>query len=590
MANPKGSSLTAKAGEDDVAAARAKAGELFRRKKYSAALDLYLQCAELEPNNAVHFNNISAVRLATEEWELAYLAACKALKLESSNTKAAYRKAKAMQKLRCYAGAVSVLRAATKAAPTEPAISTALKEAEAFAAQAATGSFDLMDLYTEKVKDLADYIGPVKIFASPNGRGVCVTKRVLPGELLFCENPMLKVLLSDVPYNADFASSDVFNLFSRASPKLIAQLHERCQSSVVLSRQVKTLYDGNTPGDQLTVPEMENLIKPFETEADLNRVLFQLPKSETASPSLQTLAGIVGTNSFGQKGKILTEDSLFGRVEREYVEESTLYLLGSFINHSCAANVVPVLLPSGAKMIRAGTELNPGDEIFIHYTTMEMPVSERRSKLRRWNFICKCPRCVVEEQLPKKVAELLNTLAADSKLKEPCGSIGRMKLGLDAANETAKQGLFRLVRARIKEMERAFTSTGLPLNQIYWLKASVLDAYRILRHVAGNNATPLGTDLQILLHDLEIRQAVVPGNISATEQSAVVALRDLPFLTKVIKLGLMHSSALPITPNGAKKLMIDSIRLRYGRTLSESQAEQLGKRIWAFIEKEFELG
>jgi len=267
-------------------------------------LDLYNQCLDLEPENALHFSNIAAVHLATEDWEPAYKAASSAYKLDPGNVKAAYRKAKSMQKLTCYAGAVSVLRGF---APANAAITNALKEAEELAAQATSGSYDFMSIYTENLKkDVADCVGPVKVFNSPTGRGLCVTKKVLPGELLFVESPLVSCLTSNLSFDIN-TSDRVTN--TEAHTELISKLYKHCSNSPFFSRRVKVLYDGMTPLRELKIPEMRNLICPFEIEADLKNLLRSSP--EIAPPSMKSLAGIASKNPFGQRGSNVVQDRIF---------------------------------------------------------------------------------------------------------------------------------------------------------------------------------------------------------------------------------------------------------------------------------------
>ncbi|KAL4541505.1 hypothetical protein Ndes2437B_g05864 [Nannochloris sp. 'desiccata'] len=470
-------------GDGDVAALRAQAGDLYKKKDYTAALDLYNQCVSLEPTNATHFSNIAAVHFATENWELAYKAASCAYVLDAGNVKAAYRKAKSMQKLRCYAGAALVLQGA----PADAAITAALKEAKVLAAQAANASFDLLGIYTGNVKsEVADYVGPVKIFNSPTGRGLCVTKEVLPGELLFVENPLVSSSTSKPSLNIN-TSKRLKNTESHT--ELISKLYNQCSTSAVFSRRVKVLYDGRTPLWELTTPEMHNLICPFETEADLNKVL--LSKAKIAPPSIKSLAGIASENTLGQRGDTVVEDTMFGPKSKEKstkIDESSLYVLTSIINHSCVSNASLLALPCGAIVVRAAVELKPGDKVFIQYIDVAKPLKKRRKMLKSgWGFKCKCPRCVAEVKLPKNVTDLLSSLAEDTKYDgNSCGIIARMQQKLNQASDkdSAKEALWYTICPRIEEVERALTATGLPATQLNWFKASVLSAYLIMKEAA----------------------------------------------------------------------------------------------------------
>lgn len=249
------------------------------------------------------------------------------------------------------------------------------------------------------------------------------------------------------------------------------------------------LYDGRTPLWELTTPEMHNLICPFETEADLNKVL--LSKAKIAPPSIKSLAGIASENTLGQRGDTVVEDTMFGPKSKEKstkIDESSLYVLTSIINHSCVSNASLLALPCGAIVVRAAVELKPGDKVFIQYIDVAKPLKKRRKMLKSgWGFKCKCPRCVAEVKLPKNVTDLLSSLAEDTKYDgNSCGIIARMQQKLNQASDkdSAKEALWYTICPRIEEVERALTATGLPATQLNWFKASVLSAYLIMKEAA----------------------------------------------------------------------------------------------------------
>jgi hypothetical protein len=345
---------------------------------------------------------------------------------------------------------------------------------------------------------------------------------------------------------------------------------------------VQTLSDGITSAEQLAVPEIRNCIAPFETEADLNHALAAEKK---APPSKENVAAIVKRNAFGERVAPVRQDDIFAPVDRSdesnYVNSTTLYLLTSFINHSCVSNVTVVQLPSsGAHFIRAATELQPGDELFIQYKSVMVPRSDRNKSLRTWGFVCKCPRCLIEEQLPKEVTDLLNKLAQDANYsKEPEGSIGEMRLKLDKSNECEKETLLHIICARVAELEKALLSTGLPSTQLDWVRASVFSAYRIMK-AASDSKAGAKEYLRVAARNLEIEQAVSPGDEGVAMEVAILAFKDAPKVEMWADNGEVPRSSVCITTVAAKKLMRDCIRSRYGRELTDSEAEQLGERIY----------
>jgi hypothetical protein len=70
-----------------------------------------------------------------------------------------------------------------------------------------------------------------------------------------------------------------------------------------------------------------------------------------------------------------------------------LYILPSFLNHSCEPNCAYV--HDGLKMsIRSIRDIEPGTQLYITYTELTDPLEKRRESLKDgYHFTCKCQRC-----------------------------------------------------------------------------------------------------------------------------------------------------------------------------------------------------
>ena len=64
--------------------------------------------------------------------------------------------------------------------------------------------------------------------------------------------------------------------------------------------------------------------------------------------------------------------------------------------------------------------LPAGDEVTISYIgNIEVAVSQRRHRLLQgWDFRCKCPRCEVEDRLPRSITRLVATITDQMKAEE----------------------------------------------------------------------------------------------------------------------------------------------------------------------------
>ena len=97
--------------ETDISTLRSIGKELFSKGDYQGALKAYERWLELEPESSMAHSNKSAAHMVLKQWESTYLSARRAQELDPSNVKAAYRRGVALMRMRCYAGAVSVLEA-----------------------------------------------------------------------------------------------------------------------------------------------------------------------------------------------------------------------------------------------------------------------------------------------------------------------------------------------------------------------------------------------------------------------------------------------------------------------------------------------
>ena len=98
---------------------KSQANQYFKTENYPKAIEFYTQCIQLNPNNAVYYENRSIVHLRSGNFELALEDATKAIETDKSRTKAYYRRAAAYESLEKYKLALKDCKEAEKMKPND---------------------------------------------------------------------------------------------------------------------------------------------------------------------------------------------------------------------------------------------------------------------------------------------------------------------------------------------------------------------------------------------------------------------------------------------------------------------------------------
>ncbi|KAJ7575609.1 hypothetical protein C8J56DRAFT_838010, partial [Mycena floridula] len=192
------------------------------------------------------------------------------------------------------------------------------------------------------------------------GLGVFTTRKVLVGELLFAERPLL------ITPQGLWVSDDV-----RSADNTKDRLHQ-----IALDEREKRL---------------EILLNRFDSDADKVRVmaLHNSHKEDGSGPIL----GIVRTNGFGAP-KELRHRGLEG-IKYDY---SILCDQGSRINHSCSPNITCAWdAASFCMKFRAVRNVEAGEEITFSYCDALAPRADRQKELKPYGFKCTCTACLHPE-------------------------------------------------------------------------------------------------------------------------------------------------------------------------------------------------
>lgn len=217
-----------------------------------------------------------------------------------------------------------------------------------------------------------DYVGPVFIDRTSDGRGrgLFASQDFHAGDPLIVSNP--------------FAAA----LNDPCSVQLFSKINTIVRESATALQQLYFLAGSNFH-DGLPVPSVslfDRSIDPIETPKDL--------KFDEAR-----IMHIINVNSF--------EGELSAPKSKPATKLTGLWLLPSFINHSCSPNASRLVVGE-AMFIHAASDIRAKEEITIAYTDVLYPFRKRQEALEKmgFGFRCKCKRCLAERSVEKPLQEI----------------------------------------------------------------------------------------------------------------------------------------------------------------------------------------
>ncbi|KAH7281496.1 hypothetical protein KP509_36G050700 [Ceratopteris richardii] len=220
----------------------------------------------------------------------------------------------------------------------------------------------------------ADYIGPVKVARTPDGRGrrLFATQDVRAGTLLLISNPM--AMSYDDPHRV----------------LLLMRLVAHAQDDPLFLKQMYCLAHTQSSQDEMEVPSMDFLASPPRSPSDYGTDVHVDPSR---------IMDIIMLNSFE------------GEFKDDNQESKTwfcgLYLIASLINHSCHRNASRLIV-RGTMILHAATDIQKGEEITITYISTVAPLELRHksSLAMKFGFKCKCKGCIVEDSLRHSLSDV----------------------------------------------------------------------------------------------------------------------------------------------------------------------------------------
>ncbi|CAL0312230.1 unnamed protein product [Lupinus luteus] len=225
-----------------------------------------------------------------------------------------------------------------------------------------TGSIDLSDWvgsgFQGKAPELAEHVGAVQIRKSEiSRRGMFAIKNIDAGSLIL----VTKAIAMERSILRDF----------------IRKCHK--------TRDLIGMLSSGEDDEGLEVPDID-IFRPETSEN----------KDSSEEIDMGKLLAILDVNS-------LTEDAVSVNVSRKNNDcyGVGLWLLPSFINHSCCPNARRLHV-GDYLVVHASKDLKADEEVTFAYFDPLCPLHKRREMSMTWGIHCKCKRCKFEEDMFSK--------------------------------------------------------------------------------------------------------------------------------------------------------------------------------------------
>ncbi|KAM7268984.1 hypothetical protein ACFE04_024481 [Oxalis oulophora] len=256
-----------------------------------------------------------------------------------------------------------------------------LDKCKKFESQSKTGAFDISDWvlngFRGKCPELAEYIGAVQVKKSEiSGRGLFATKNIEAGNLVVVTKAV--AIERGILSGKEESDENIQLVMWKSFIDKVIDTAAKCERS---NHLISLLSSGENE-NQLDTPDI-TVFRP-ETEFD---------SYSTEKIDKERILSILDVNS-------LVEDSISAKVlgKNSGFYGVGLWLLASFINHSCTPNARRLHIGDHI-VILMSRDIKAGEEITFAYFDVLSPLTKRKEMLKSWGFHCRCNRCKFEETL-----------------------------------------------------------------------------------------------------------------------------------------------------------------------------------------------
>lgn len=321
--------------------------------------------------------NLAAVFLELGYFEDVIAAVSEVLKLFPDEKKALLRAGKAHYRLRQYDDAFTYFGKYCKLYPDDSTGNCELTNTKT-RLEEQRGQINIPELEMQSRLDplrkleCADYVGPVKVVdISGKGRGLVATKDIKMGTLLMVSKALASTLNPKATLGFEIHANNSVNL-TRRSAAVVSQLTE------MLMKNPKT-YDAII----YNLSTGENPRKNVQLFCDPDT------KKEPIC-DVEVIKAIDHCNAFGIYSSD-HEQQLYS-FSGDHKTGGGLFVLPSFMNHSCTPNVFHYYY-NDVLVIYSAKKLKAGEEILTSYVPINESYEKRSEMLKQRGFICHCIRC-----------------------------------------------------------------------------------------------------------------------------------------------------------------------------------------------------
>lgn len=390
--------------EDYLQQLRSKATQLFIREEWKDSIDAYShfitnctnqlshsqshsETQKLHKSLCIALCNRAEAKSKLRDFHTALQDCDHALQFDPSHFKTLICKGKILLSLNRYSTALHCFKNAmldSQASGNSECLSGYLEKCKKFEFLSRTGSLDLSDWVSNgfpgKAPELAEYIGAVEIRKSEiSGRGLFATKNIDAGSLILVTKAI--AMERSILAGKDLSEETQLVMWKNFIDEVV-DFVKKCYKTRDL---IGKLSNGENE-DELEIPDID-LFRP-ETVSEV------VQSSEEID--MVKLLAILDVNS-------LTEDAVSANVLRKNNDcyGVGLWLLPSFINHSCCPNARRLHV-GDYLIVHASRDLKAGEEITFAYLDPLSPLNKRKEMSVTWGIQCKCKRCKFEGEMSSK--------------------------------------------------------------------------------------------------------------------------------------------------------------------------------------------
>lgn len=382
---------------------RSKATELLLREEWQESVQVYSQfinlcqdhiskATETNPDHlpklhkslCLALSNRAEARSRLRDFAESLKDCDQALKIESTHFKTLVCKGKILLNLNRYSMALNCFKTAQldpQANGSSVDLHGYLQKCKKLELMSKTGALDLSEWvvngFRAKPPEPAEYIGAVQIRKSGiRGRGLFATNNIEAGTLVL----ITKAVATErgIFPGLDLDENAQLVMWKNFTEKVLDSA-AKCSRTCGL---ISTLSSGEDE-DELEVPEI-NLFKPEseqnwypnEKKLDATRILSILDVNSIVEDSISS--------------KVLGKNSDYYGVG--------LWVLASFINHSCIPNARRLHVGDYV-IVHASRDVKAGEELTFSYFDVLNPLEKRSEMSQTWGFRCSCRRCKFEVEL-----------------------------------------------------------------------------------------------------------------------------------------------------------------------------------------------